>query len=134
MRDHTICMLMVTKPEMTAQVSQNVAPVAVTLAGVEINSPLTLCATLSRLVAFESTRSATTPIRTFVVAAIQIVARTPKVGSRKNPAAIVPAIAPARLHAYNVLIAFFRAWLAPTALASTGSVAPINAVGIRRTI
>ena len=48
-------------------------------AGVEIDSSSTFCSvTLSSLAAFTSIRNATTPIKTFVAAAIQIVARTPK--------------------------------------------------------
>src|SRR5712692_510983 len=109
-RDQTICMLIVTNPETTAHASQNLALFAARLlAGVEINSSATFCpAIISSLLAFESIKNAATPITTFVAAAIQIVARTPKYGSRKNPAAMVPAIAPARLQAYSVVIEFLR--------------------------
>src|SRR5260370_27217359 len=102
MRDQTICMLMVTKPEMIALVNQkcldvrqtSVCRTLVSLASSDGDDKLKFVGHLVR-----SISSATIPIARFAAAAVQSVARTPKNGKRKKPAAIVPAVAPVRLQA-----------------------------------
>ena len=52
-----------------------------------------------RVVVLRCKTIAATPTITFIVAVTLIVVRTPSTGSKTNPAATVPIIAPARLNA-----------------------------------
>src|SRR5689334_7161178 len=129
MRVHATCVLIVTKPDASAANNQKR----------ELSIVETDCSTSSGVssvaaVVLRCKVMATTPTNTFSTAATAIVLRTPSNGSNTNPATSVPSIAPTKLHAYSLVIAFESlAGKRTSAAASTGRVAPINVVGISRT-
>src|SRR6185436_9264047 len=127
-RVHETCVPIVTKPETSAAKNQNPPPSSTT------TESSTFTATFVCDCALRCKRIAITPTIILSEAATAIVVRTPSHGSNTNPAASVPRIAPARLHAYSLVTEFESLPEDRTsAAASTGNVAPINVVGTSNT-
>src|SRR6185295_9542093 len=127
-RVHETCVPIVTKPDTSAAKNQNPrSSSAATEFSTSTTGSVCDCALRCKKIAI-------TPTIILSVAATAIVVRTPSVGSNTNPAASVPRIAPARLHAYNRVTEFeSRSDDRKRAAASTGNVAPIKVVGTSNT-
>src|SRR5215510_2837350 len=127
-RVHETCVPIVTKPATSAAKNQNPRPSII-----ESSAAISV-ATSTFDWALRCKKIAITPTMIFSAAATAIVVRTPSHGSNTNPAASVPRIAPARLHAYSLVTEFESLPDDLTiATARTGNVAPINVVGTSRT-
>src|SRR6185503_4801829 len=89
------CVLIVTNPEANAAKAQNALLSTAALgSSTSTEDSLTEADVVRRC-----KKIAVTPTTTLIAAATVIVLRTPRTGSNTNPAARVPMIAPARLHA-----------------------------------